>query len=204
VDSRYFKTTDVKIIEAYRLRFSLQDPFILFVGERRPHKNISGVIQAFKAFTTMSPKPYQLVVAGKPYASYREPERLAESLGLRDRVHFIDSPPDGDVHLLFQSAEALLLLSRYEGFGLPLLEAMASGTPVIAANTSSLPEVVGDAGIIVPVDDPEAASEAIRQVVNGGNDRDKYIERGHDRARQFTWERCAQQTLMIYREIHHA
>jgi glycosyltransferase involved in cell wall biosynthesis len=203
VNSRYFITSDTAIIEAYRRRFSLQDPFILFVGERRPHKNINGVIQAFKTFITMSPKPYQLVIAGKPYADYHEPERLAESLGLADRIRFLDSPPDGDVHLLFQSAEALLLLSRYEGFGLPLLEAMASGTPVIASNLTSLPEVVGDAGIVVPVDDPVATAEAIRQVAKGGDKREMFIKRGYERARQFTWERCAQQTLNIYRELHH-
>jgi glycosyltransferase involved in cell wall biosynthesis len=201
VDSRYFIASDTATIEGYRRRFSLQDPFILFVGERRPHKNINGVIQAFKTFITMSPKSYQLVIAGKPYADYHEPECLAESLGLTDRIHFLDSPPDGDVHLLFQSAEVLLLLSQYEGFGLPLLESMASGTPVISSNITSLPEVVGDAGICVPVDDPVIAAEAIRQVVKGGDKREMFIERGYERARQFTWERCAQQTINIYREL---
>jgi len=203
VASRYFIKSDTTIIEAYRRRFSRQDPFILFVGERRPHKNIIGVIQSFKTFITMSPKPYQLVIAGKPYADYHEPERLAESLGLADRIHFIDSPPDGDIHLLFQSAEALLLLSRYEGFGLPLLEAMASGTPVIASNTTSLPEVIGDAGIVVPVDDPDITAEALQQIVKGGDKREMCIARGYERARQFTWERCAQQTINIYRELQH-
>jgi glycosyltransferase involved in cell wall biosynthesis len=204
VDKRYYTKTDPLIIDAYRQRFSLQDPFIFFVGERRPHKNITGVIQAFKTFITMTPMPYRLVVAGKPYAGYHAPEHLVENLGLADRILFIDTPPDEDVRILFQSAEALLLLSRYEGFGLPLLEAMASGTPVIASNATSLPEVIGDAGIVVPIDDPATTAEALRQIVAGGEKRELMIARGYERARQFTWERCAQQTIDIYREINNS
>lgn len=201
VDGRYFTKSDPAAIEGFRQRYSIQGPFILFVGERRPHKNINGVIKAFKTFITMSQKPYRLFIAGKPYANYHEPEKLTETLGIMDRVCFIDSPPDGDIPLLIQSAEALLLLSRYEGFGLPLLEAMASGTPVIASDVTSLPEVVENAGVIVPVDDPITTAEALRQIVKGGEKRDMLITRGYQRARQFTWERCAQQTLNLYQEL---
>jgi glycosyltransferase involved in cell wall biosynthesis len=201
VDRRYFSNPNATTIEAFRSRHYLYNPFVLFVGERRPHKNICGVIQAFKIFITMSTKPYRLVIAGKSYADYHEPEYLVESLGLGDRIQFIDAPSDGDVRLLFQSAEALLLLSRYEGFGLPLLEAMASGTPVIASNATSLPEVIGDAGIIVPIDNPIATAEALRLIVIGGEKRESLIVRGYERASHFTWEQCAQQTINIYREI---
>jgi alpha-1,3-rhamnosyl/mannosyltransferase len=201
VDNRFFLKSDPNFIDTFRKRYSLQDPFILFVGERRPHKNISGVIQAFNKFISMSPKSYRLVIAGKPYRDFHEPEHLVKNLGLMNRVIFFDSPPDSDVHLLFQSAEALMLLSRYEGFGLPILEAMASGTPVIASNTTSLPEIVDDAGVVVPVDEPDAAAEALNSVVIGGENRDKFIKRGFEHARQFTWERCAQQTIDVYREL---
>ena len=202
VDRQYFSNPNATIIESFRRQHSLFDPFILFVGERRPHKNITGVIQAFKTFITMSPKPYRLVIAGKSYADYHEPEQLVENIGLKDRIQFIDAPSDEDVRLLFQSAEALLLLSRYEGFGLPLLEAMASGTPVIASDASSLPEVVGDAGVIVPIDNPTATAEALRQIIIGGEKRESLIACGHERARHFTWEQCAQRTIDVYREIH--
>jgi glycosyltransferase involved in cell wall biosynthesis len=201
VDSRYYTNPDPREIEAYRKRISLEDPFILYVGERRPHKNIIGVIQAFQTFISMSSIPYKLVIAGKPYADYNEPERLVETMKLANRIRFLDSPPDGDVRLLLKSSEVLMLLSRYEGFGLPLLEAMASGTPVISSDATSLPEIVDDAGMVVPVDQPIAAAEALRQVVVGGEKRELMIARGRERASLFTWERCAQETINTYHEI---
>jgi glycosyltransferase involved in cell wall biosynthesis len=214
VGKRYFLAAPSTSIQAVRQRFGLDDPFILFVGERRPHKNIEGALQAFAYFRRMtdqtslgakqgvhSLRPYKLVIAGKPYAGYHAPEQTAQRMGLGDAVSFIDYVPEEDLMLLYQAAEALLLLSYYEGFGLPVLEAMACGCPVVASNVTSLPEVTGEAGLLVPPSEPEQAARALSQVIAGGELRQQCIQRGLERARSFTWEACARRTLEVYREV---
>jgi glycosyltransferase involved in cell wall biosynthesis len=178
----------------------LERPFLLYVGERRPHKNLPGLLEAFMRFRKQSSRDYQLIIAGKRYADYEIPEKITAHLGLERHVRFLDYVPDQNLPFLYQSAEALILISHYEGFGLPVLEAMASGTPVVASNSSSLPEVIGEAGILVPPDDPDQTAEALMMVVIAGELRERCIARGLDQARQFTWERCADKTRAIYRE----
>jgi len=123
-----------------------------------------------------------------------------EHLGLASQVRFIEALPDCDLPALLRGAAACALLSLYEGFGLPLLEAMASGTPVVASNLTSLPEVAGAAALLVPPDDPLQAAEALKQAVEAGPPREQLIQRGRRRAREFTWRRCAEQTYRVYRE----
>jgi glycosyltransferase involved in cell wall biosynthesis len=156
------------------------------------------VIQAFATFRKVGGKDYQLIIAGKPYADYRLPEQMVEDLDLQGSVRFIDYVADEDLPLLYGEAEAVVLLSFYEGFGLPILEAMACGTPVVASDTTSLPEAVGEAGWLVPPGNSEIAAMALRQAVFDGEMRSEYISRGQDRARMFTWERCAKRTIEVY------
>jgi glycosyltransferase involved in cell wall biosynthesis len=202
----YFVKASPEEIENLRRRYSLGGPFLLFVGERRPHKNIEGLLRAFSLFQRMqpahnfSPAAYRLVIAGKRYADYQAPEQLAEKLGLGEQVRFIDYVPEADLPLLYRAAEAFVLLSRYEGFGLPVLEAMACGTPVVAADCTSLPEVCGDAGLLVSPDDPEQAALALQQVTAGGARREACIAAGLERAARFTWTACARQTFRVYQE----
>jgi glycosyltransferase involved in cell wall biosynthesis len=198
VDAETYRQPVPVELENLRHKYRLATPFILFIGERRLHKNITGSIRAFDLFRKMSASPFQLVIAGKPYADYQEPERLVEALGLEESVRFLNYVPESDLPALYRAAEALLMLSWYEGFGLPVLEAQAAGTPVVAAQTTSLPEVLGEAGLLVPPDQPEQAAEALRQVVSGGSLRQELIERGFEHARQFTWDRCAHETFKIY------
>jgi glycosyltransferase involved in cell wall biosynthesis len=200
VNDRYFSLPDPGSMEDLCQRYRLENPFILFVGERRPHKNITGLILAYNIFRRMTQRPFELVIAGKPYASYQEPERLVEQLGLNGKVRFVDYIPDEDLPLFYQRAEVFSLLSYYEGFGLPVLEAMASGTPVVCAGVTSLPEVCGQAGLLVDPTNPEQAALAIAQVITGGMHREELIMRGKTRARQFTWEKCAAQTVELYHE----
>jgi len=201
VEEHYFRPLSAAQIESVRRRYGLEQPFVFFLGERRPHKNIPGLLRAFAIFQRLARQPYCLAIAGKPYAEYRYPEQLAEELELASAVRFIDNLPDADLPALYQAASAFALLSYYEGFGMPLLEAMAGGAPVLAANTTSLPEVVGQAGLCVPPDDPEAAARALQSLVEGGEKRAACIAAGLQHARQFTWERCARQTHAIYQEI---
>ncbi len=200
VNQRFFQRLPPQTLDDLRHRYNLADSYVLFVGERRPHKNITGLIEAFAIFRRMAPRPYQLVIAGKRYADYQIPEKIVEEIGLQDYVRFIDHPPDADLPALYQAADALALLSYYEGFGLPVLEAMASGTPVVTADRTSLPEVTGNAGLLVPPDAPEQAAQALNSIVPGGMLRQEYISAGLEHARQFTWQRCAGQTLEVYRK----
>jgi len=140
------------------------------------------------------------VVVGKSYADYHAPEQITSKLGLDGKVRFLDYVPDFELPYYYQSAAALVLLSYHEGFGFPVLEAMASGTPVVASRCTSLPEVVGEAGILVPPDEPKRAAEAMLEVVSPGSVRDRYIEKGEERARTFTWARCASLTYQVYAE----
>jgi alpha-1,3-rhamnosyl/mannosyltransferase len=198
VEERFFCPRTPEKTHDFRQRSQLIRPYLLFVGERRPHKNIPGVIQAFATFRKVGGKDYQLIIAGKPYADYRLPEQMVEDLDLQGSVRFIDYVADEDLPLLYGEAEAVVLLSFYEGFGLPILEAMACGTPVVASDTTSLPEAVGEAGWLVPPGNPEIAAMALRQAVFDGEMRSEYISRGQDRARMFTWERCAKRTIEVY------
>lgn len=203
VESIYFKRPSQAMLRSVLSHYGLQQPYILFVGERRPHKNIPGLLRAFDIFLKTNELPYHLVIVGKRYADYQEPERLVERLGLTNNVHLLDYVPDEELPSLYRSAEAFALLSHYEGFGLPVLEAMASGTPVIASCTTSLPEVVGDAGLLIDPDNPVECAHALRQIVSGGKQRETCITKGKERARMFTWERCARETLSIYLKVIH-
>ena len=203
VDSAYFKKSSQFMLLTVLSHYGLEQPYILFVGERRPHKNIPGLLRAFDVFLKTNELPYHLVIVGKRYADYQEPERLVERLGLTNNVHILDYVPDEELPSIYRFAEAFALLSYYEGFGLPVLEAMASGTPVVASHTTSLPEVVGDAGLLIDPDDPVECAHALRQIVSGGKQREKYITKGKERARMFTWERCARETLSIYLKVIH-
>ena len=200
VDERFFQASPPEVIQDLRQRYDLPGPFILCVGERRPHKNLIGLLKAFALFKRLTDQPYQLIIAGRSYADYKEPEKITRQFGLSESVRFLDYVADFDLPILYQAAEAFILLSYYEGFGLPILEAMASGTPVVASNCTALPEVVGEAGLLVEPDDPDQAANALHQIVSGGEKREQLVTLGKERAGQFTWERCAQKTMEIYRE----
>lgn len=198
VDEGYSQQRSRAEVEQVRQRYGLERPFIFFLGERRPHKNITGLIHAFSVFRSMVPNPYMLLIGGKGYTGYDEPERLVEQMELQEHVRIIDYVPDRDLPLLYRAAEVFALLSHYEGFGLPVLEAMASGTPVVATRATSLPEVVGNAGVLV---EPNAAPEEVaRALYKAVEEKDNYTALGLAQARAFTWENTARRTLAVYYE----
>jgi len=208
VAEQFFRPPASGEMETWLRRLGLTRPFLLFVGERRPHKNIPGLLRAFQHFSTKSGGPHHLVIVGKSYGGYREPEKLVDELRLAEKVHFLEGVSDRELTYLYYGAQAFVSLSFYEGFGLPVLEAMACGVPVVAADTPAFREVVGDAGLLVEAGSPEQAAEALCQVVASGETcvdgtRDKravLVARGLRRARRFTWEACARQTMQVYRE----
>lgn len=166
---------------------SARDPVVLFVGRFDPYKNVPGLVEAFAAARPELPPGTRLRVVGAPDPRYPEARRRADELGLGDAVIW-DGNLDGDGLLrAYQTASVLVLASRYEGFGLPVAEAMACGTPVICSDASSLPEVAGDAAVLVPSGDTHALARAIARVMNDPAQRADLSARGLARARRFSW-----------------
>ena len=189
-----------KRINEIKRRLGIPDEFILFVGTRRPHKNIDGLIKALAVLRDRFGTDLNLVVAGKSYADYSLPEVLARKLGVEPYVRFLDFVQDRDLPALYQSAKVVALVSHYEGFGLPLVEAMSYGTPVIGSNVSSIPEVVGDAGLLADPDNVEDIAEKIHRIVSEPQLAENLSETGRARSRLFTWSSLARLTLDVYRQ----
>lgn len=178
-----------------------KEPYFLFVSQWRPHKGILTLIQAFNEFKKKTGSPHLLVLAGNQKTSEMEVRQaLAESPYAGDIVTpgFV---PDDMLPLLYHNAEALLYPSESEGFGLPALEAMAYGTPVIAADSTSLPEVVGNAGILVPTRDEMALAEAMERIVMEPSLAGELVAKGYRQAEKFSWDKAAYDTLGIYQRV---
>jgi glycosyltransferase involved in cell wall biosynthesis len=200
VDERFFQKCSAPELDKVRKQYRLPDQYLLTVAERRPHKNLSSLIQAFAHFRKTHRHPLRLVIVGKAYAGYREPQILAENLGVADQVDFLDYVKEPDLPALYQMADVFILLSLYEGFGLPILEAMASGVPVIASNCTALPEVVGENGLLVNPREPQAIAETLHSLLSTQSLREELSCKGHIWAQHFTWQRCAEQTLACYHQ----
>lgn len=194
LDPRYRHPPAHQERAAVRSRLGLTRPYVLVLGSRDPRK---GMEDALEAFRRADLEGLDLVVAGSLSA---EGERRAAAAGLGERLRLPGHLEDEALHALMAGAQAFLFPSLYEGFGLPVLEAMACGTPVVACHTSSLPEVAGDAALLVPPGDPPELARALERVVADGELRRNLIERGFQRCRLFSWERAARETLAVYRE----
>jgi len=178
--------------ERKRIRqlYGLGSPFILFVGTIEPRKNVPALIMAFSNIADKFPK-YELVIAGRRGWKWEGTVGFVEQSPVKERIRFLHYVPPADLPALFREATLFVYPSLYEGFGIPPLEAMASGVPVIASNNSSLPEVLGDAGILVDSSDPSELSEAISRVLRDGELRKRLVRRGSRRAKLFSWEETA-------------
>ena len=173
--------------------------FILFVGKRDGYKNFNGFLKAFSASTYLK-ENYSLICFGGNKLSNTE-QALANAGGLRPNQLLYYSGGDDLLASIYRQADALVYPSLYEGFGLPPLEAMASGCPVICSNTSSLPEVVGNAGEYFDPLSKESMMEAMKRVLSSHKRRDDLIAKGFLQASKFSWEKCAQETMGVYRKL---
>ncbi len=200
VDERFFQKYSAPELDKVRKQYRLPDQYLLTVAERRPHKNLSGLIQAFALYRKTNRHPLHLVIVGKAYADYREPQILAEKLGVADQIHFLDYIKDAALPALYQMADVFILLSLYEGFGLPILEAMASGVPVIASNCTALPEVVGENGLLVNPREPQAVAEALHTLLSTQSLHEDLSCKALIWAQHFTWQRCAEHTIECYHQ----
>jgi glycosyltransferase involved in cell wall biosynthesis len=193
-----FTPQDPAVIEQFRVRAGLPERFILFVSTLEPRKNVPTLLEAYARIAKETDVP--LIIGGGKGWLYDSIFAKAEELNLGDKVRFAGFIPGEDLPLWYAAATAFIMPSLYEGFGMPLLEAMACGTPVITTTSSSLPEVVGDAGITVPPTDAEAMGEAMLRVIR---DRDLQADmraRGLVQATRFSWEKTAELTLQAYQD----
>ncbi len=182
-------------------QLGVDGPFLLFVGTLEPRKNLPLLLRAYRRLIDEAAAQIRLVIAGRPGWLYQEVFDLTAQLKLTDEVLFLGHVPSQDLRLLYCAAQVYVHPAFYEGFGLPPLEAMACGTPVVAAATSSLPEVVGDAAILVDPTDTEAWTAAIHRVLVEPELRVDLKKRGLARAQRFSWEETARRTLAVYRTV---
>lgn len=170
--------------------------YILYLGQMQPRKNLLRLFAAFERVLERHPElPHHLALAGGLGWQNEAIYRAAEASPVADRIRFFDYVPDDLVPAMIARADVLALVSLWEGFGLPALEAMASGTAVLASNCSSLPEVVGDAGVLVDPENVDAIADGLARLLLDEGLRGKCVEKGRERARSFTWERTAQTIL---------
>jgi glycosyltransferase involved in cell wall biosynthesis len=182
-------------------KYSLPEKYLLYLGTIEPRKNIPAIIRAFHLFSQKDKQGYKLVIVGKKGWMFQEVFELVKSLELQEKVVFPGYVAEEDKPFLYAGADIFLFPSLYEGFGMPPLEAMACGVPVITSNTSSLPEVVGDAGIQTDPMDLDAISKAILDLTTDPILHQTLAAKGLQRAKGFTWEDSVKKLLNVYKMI---
>jgi len=200
VDARFQPVTDLDALAQVQARYGLPERYILSVGTIEPRKNLTTLLEAYRTLRAQGSE-LKLVIVGKKGWLYEGFFRRLRELGLEGEVVLPGFVLDGDLPALYSAAELFVFPSLYEGFGLPPLEAMACGTPVIASNASSLPEVVGEAGVLIDPRDVSGLAEAMRRVLTDERLREEMQIKGLERAKQFTWGRAAAMTLEVYHSL---
>jgi glycosyltransferase involved in cell wall biosynthesis len=191
---------DAGELDRVRRRYGLADRFILYVGTIEPRKNLPALIDAVAARRQSGDLPHQLVCAG-PYGWLsRDVEARIERLGMADAVRFTGYVPFVDLPALYTLAEMFVFPSLYEGFGLPVIEALACGTPVVTGHVPALEEVAGDAVERIEALEPDALGSTLVRLAGSPSRRAELTALGLERARLFSWERAARETLEIYRQ----
>lgn len=196
-----FKNTASINNERVRKKFKTENDFILYVGNHKPHKNLTALLKAYARLDQKVQRSYDLVIAGDMKKSDKYLLQTVEELGLRNRVKFIGFVDQKDLPGVYKAATVLVMPSLKEGFGLPILEAMACGTPVVAANTSALPEVAGQACLFFDPYDIDEMSRVIYQVLEDEALQKELSKLGKKRANSFSWKETARRTIQLYNEV---
>jgi glycosyltransferase involved in cell wall biosynthesis len=201
IDERFLTSPPEEAVHAVAERYQLQGDFVLYVGTVKPHKNVERLIDAFHVVRQSGLDHLKLVVIGDDISKYAVLRRAVHRYNLHKYVRFLGFLPDETLAAVYRLAAVFAFPSLYEGFGLPPLEAMACGTPVVTSNVSSLPEVMGDAALFVDPYDADAIADGIRRVITDPALRADLSARGLARAREFSWERSVRRVREIYDEV---
>jgi len=200
-DERFAMEPREEDVVRVRERYQLTDEFVLYAGNVKPHKNLERLIQAFHLVRQRGLDHLKLVLIGDEMSKYTALRRAVHQHQLHKYVRFLGYLPEETLAVMYRLAGVFVFPSLYEGFGLPPLEAMASGTPVVTSNVSSLPEVAGDAALLVDPYQPESIADGIYQVLSDEPLRRMLRKKGLERARQFSWEQSVGRVRAIYGEV---
>jgi glycosyltransferase involved in cell wall biosynthesis len=182
-------------------RHGIETPYVLYVGSLEPRKNLLRLLEAYSRLRSWSDKWFLVIVGARSFRKSSPVVKRVEELGLEASVRFTGYVPEEDLPAIYNGADLFVFPSIYEGFGLPVLEAMACGAPVVTSNTSSLPEVAGDAAVLVDPYNVNAIAVAMHQVLINPALGAELIEKGLIRAAQFSWKRTALETISIYKLV---
>jgi glycosyltransferase involved in cell wall biosynthesis len=204
IDERFLAPADAERTDLVRQRYQLDHPFVLYVGNIKPHKNIERLIDAFARARSQTPDDLKLIIIGDEISKYPALRQSVHKHKLDKHVRFLGFQPMETLATFYRLARAFVFPSLYEGFGLPPLEAMACGAPVVTSNVSSLPEVAGGAALLVDPYDSDAIASGIVQAVTDETLRADLIRRGRERARSFSWTQSVRRIHQIYMEVANA
>lgn len=196
----YREPVDEAELQKAKEKLKLPDKFILAVGTLEPRKNFTTLIKGFVTFKKRHPD-FKLVIVGKKGWKFQQIEKTLEEYNMKDEVIFPGYVKGEDLHKIYKLAHAFVFPSLYEGFGIPPLEAMASGCPVVSSNVASLPEVVGDAGLLIDPKNSYKMAEAVADLIDHDTVRNTMIERGYKQAEKFTWQKSAQTALEVFNSL---
>ncbi len=204
VDARWFRPLEDEIMRGVLKRYDLPQHYFLVVGTLQPRKNIARVIEAYRSLPKAVRNEVPLVVVGRAGWRCEEVVEMLTSSSSGNSLRWLKHLPDDDLLAVLKGATALIFPSLYEGFGLPVVEAFAAGTPVITSNTTSLPEVAGDAAMLInPLDVSEIAA-AMQLILEQPELADSYKRKGQERALSYSWDRTASMTLDVYKKTREA
>ncbi|MEA5469952.1 glycosyltransferase family 1 protein [Spirulina sp. 06S082] len=195
--SNFQFSKDLEYLEK-SINYNFEQPYLLFVSTLEPRKNIVNIIKAFNYLKEKHKIPHHLLLVGRKGWDYQAIFTAIHCSPWQQQIHHLDYVNNEQLALLYKQADLFVYPSHYEGFGLPVLEAMTFGVPVVTSNLSSLPEVAGDAALLVDPEDAIALAEAILKILNDSQLRESLSQKGRTRSQQFSWQKTAQQTLQVY------
>lgn len=197
----YYPRTDRNQLEIIKKKYGIPGPYFLFVGAIEPKKNIAALIDAWTALRSSTHYQYPLVLVGNKGWYFEKLQKDIHHHLVRKDIICTGSIVSDDLPYLYSGAEAFIMPSLYEGFGIPVIEAMACGTPVITSNRASMPEIAADAALLVDPLSVEDIAGAMQVIASDPTRRDKLVQTGLERAKEFSWEKTARETLSLYQTL---
>jgi glycosyltransferase involved in cell wall biosynthesis len=201
-DDKYKPLDKEKCREFLSKQYNINNPFILYIGGFSPRKNVKALITAFAKVYKDLGKDYNLVIVGAARDQGQYLSELSNNLELTEKIIFTGFSPEEDLPILYNGCDVFVYPSLYEGFGLPPLEAMSCGTPVITSNLTSIPEVVGNAGILINPHNEHELINALGNLLTSESLQNEFSKKGLKRANHFSWEKTAAKTLEVYKKVY--